>query len=255
MDPIPFPSNRDPNLVFVGMPTRDGAMSLATRILFDLVGDGKRLGPYTFISRLYAGYDTATARNQLTAVALGTRASKMLLLDSDMGGGEPQVLRILGHKEAIVGGLYPKKELSINPKWVCNFIGFGKRPDGLAEALDVGAGFLKVDLAAVEWMISENPDAAYLSEEDWNRGARVWALWDPLVAEDDWGLTGRWTRRLSDDFAFCYRARRAGLKVWVDTVCQLGHVGPVDFLEVMTLLQLVTAPADAAPRDPASPRA
>jgi hypothetical protein len=34
---------------------------------------------------------------------------------------------------------------------------------------------------------------------------------------------------LGDDFAFCYRARQAGYKIYADTTIRLGHIGPYAF--------------------------
>ncbi len=55
---------------------------------------------------------------------------------------------------------------------------------------------------------------------------------------DDWRKDGeRYPRWLSDDFSFCRRVMDAGEEVWADCACQVGHIGTVDFLAVMAVMQ------------------
>ena len=233
---------RDPNLIFVGMSSQSGDMTDATANGWDLVRDGAKLGPYTFIRRKVKCFSTAKARNIITSLAHSTAAGKMLMVDADMNFGEAQLLRILGHTELVVGGIYPKKELTESPSWVCNMIG-DIRTDGLAPALDVGAGFLAIDLRAVDQLAKLHPKKFYLSEEPSTRGQREFALWEERVVEDEWNGR-RWPRRLTEDYYFCWLCRKAGIPVWVDTVCQLGHVGAVDFLQLTALIQRLKHRAD-----------
>lgn len=244
-------------LVFVVMPTLDGNMTEPTRALFELVGDGKKLGPYTFISRKVTSYDTATARNIGTSLALESAAGKMLMLDADMNAGAAQVLRILAHAEPFVGAPYPKKVLSFEQEWVYN-LHAGKslepRADGLAPALHVGGGFFALDLNALELVAARHPELRFLSEYGYDRGREMFALWDPLVVTDNWGLTGTWPRRLTDDFAMCHRIQAAGFPLYLDTICQVGHIGPVDFLAVMAMIAELTGGRDQTPPQALSSR-
>jgi hypothetical protein len=54
--------------------------------------------------------------------------------------------------------------------------------------------------------------------------ASFWPLWQPFWVEDE--HAGGWNY-LSEDWAFCERARQAGFKVWVDPSIKLGHIAQI----------------------------
>lgn len=238
---------RDPFLVFVGMPKYDENLPACTRALLQLVGDGNKLGPYTFISRQINSFSSNKSRNLYTALALETDAGALLNLDADMNLGEEQLLCILGRPERVVGGLYPKKEISLKQSWVANFaLGSAMRPDGLWQCVDVGAGALKVDLRVVEDMIERFPETAFFCEDAPWRGQLMHDLWSAGPVTEDWQKTGKpYARYLTDDFYFCWRVAKLGLPVWADCRAQCGHWGGVDFLAIMTLIQELTGGGDA----------
>lgn len=238
---------RDPDLLFVGIPTVDGYLVDPLQRFWDSIPDGGRLGRWTILKRKVVSYDTATARNILTSLALSSIAGRMLLIDSDVNVGAAHVERIAGHAHRFVAGVYPRKEISLTQRWVLNAHPSGEREGDLIRCLDVGGGFVCVDLVALEEVVSLSPSLEFLSEYDWNRGESMVALWDPLVVEEDWGLTGRWRRRLTDDFAFCFRLASFGWRIWADSHCTCGHVGPVDFLAVTTALEQLKSEAGLCP--------
>lgn len=225
------------------MPTRDGGMSEKTRALWERLEDP--VGPWRFLAWKIGGTSIGRARNIATAMALESDASKVLMLDADQWAGEDQLLRILGHAEPVVGGIYPRKEVAWPTRWCVNFSG-ALRPDGLRPATDIGAGFLRVDLEAIETIVKQNPQLRYLSDEEGTYGEQLFDLWSEGVATDSWSPGGpKFPRKLSEDFWFCWLARRAGFTVYADTLCQVGHVGAVDFLEVACLIQQLTGGAKA----------
>lgn len=237
--------DRNPALVFAAMPTAaTGAKSRETELDWNNLGVLNAVPGFEFIRNQVSGYDAATGRNLLTALALKSEAAFMLMLDSDMHFGPQQVGRLLsGRRFAVKAGVYPKKKISLTQQWVAEFI---EEPDsdGLAAVRGVGAGFMLVDLAQLERMLEQNTLGQTFLCEDCEKllGQSVRALWDPVVVEDDWGPlnNGKWARRLTDDWAFCWRMRTAGYPVVADTLCQVGHIGPVDYLEVMTLVEELT---------------
>lgn len=246
---------RDPNFICVGMATVDGNMTETTRVLWERLE--KPIGPYRFKTVKVKNYSTAKARNIITSHALRSDAGKLLMLDSDMNVGEQQVLRILSHKHRLVGGLYPRKQIGFRPEWVCNFSGSIAK-DGLAPCIDVGAGFLAIDMSLVEEMTVNWPKLKYLCDNTEDRGEPMWDLWSHGVVEDTWNGpdTQPWPRYLTEDFYFCWRARQLDVQPYVDTVCQCGHLGTVDFLEVIALVQELTGErkSEQAPRVATQPR-
>lgn len=243
---------RDPKLIFVGMASQSGEMKDQTEQgwrLFD-----KEIAGYRFIKRKVKCFSTAKARNIIVALAMQTDASRLIMVDYDMVFGEQHIERMLSHADAVVGALYPKKFFTLTPRWVCNFTG-EKRTDGLASALDVGCGFLVIDMLVFSRIIDHdamvltgyNKDKtapilapAYLSEDEGARGEKQFQFFAERIVEADWNGNGPWNRLLTEDFYFCWAAQQVGFKVWVDTVCQLGHVGEIDFLTLTAELQKLT---------------
>lgn len=245
---------RDPHLVFVGMPKKDDNLPECTRALLALVGDGNKIGPYTFVSRHVTGFSSNKSRNIITALALQSDAGLMLQIDADMNAGEEQILSVLNRPERVVGGLYPHKKISLKQSWVANFAkGSAMRPDGLWQCVDIGAGFLKVDLRTVEDLVEKFPETAFHCEDDPFRGVLMHDLWSAGPVTDDWYHDGKpWPRYLTDDFYFCWRVRKLGLPIWADCRAQCGHWGGVDFLAIVTLIQELTGGGTTAPEEPSS---
>lgn len=251
-------TTRDPNHVFVAMAKKDENLPSQTRTLWERLNTGETLGRWRFTRAHCLCFSTPKARNYLTHAALKTDASELLFIDADMHAGEEQIARILSHDVDAVGGLYPKKKVSLQQEWVANFKTNAKtRPDGLIECIDIGAGFFRVRLDAVEKLIDDSIEAAFLCEDEPWIGETMYALWTERIIWNDWRGQGKaWPRYLTEDFDFCYRLRSAGFTVWGDTICQVGHIGAVDFLDVMTTIQFLqgqTATDGAGAERPVNP--
>lgn len=246
------PKSRDPFLVFAAMPRKDNKIPDATAALWERVQTGNKIGPYTFLSMTLQSFSTAKSRNMLTAVARDHGAGKILMIDADMNAGDAQLERILSRPERVVGGIYPKKLVGLKPSWVVSFAKDGKlTPDGLHEAMDIGAGFLKIDMDVVDDMIVRWPKTRYLCEDDPWRGAEMFDLWAEGPVLHDWnGNKKPWPRYLTEDFYFCWRCWKLGIPVWADTKCQVGHLGEVDFLEIAKVIGILTSDVE----DPVAPQ-
>lgn len=217
------------------MATFDGGMSEQTRCLWDRLNEP--VGRWRFLKAQVAGLPIGRARNNLTKLAVDSYAAKLLMLDNDINAGVIQLERILSHPEKVVGGIYPRKEVRWPPRFVFNASG-PKRLDGLVPVAEMGAGFLRIDIDVVEKIIADNRSLEYLSDAEGDDFEPIFDLWNEQVVKDEW-LPGKpaFARKLSEDYAFCRLCRKAGVEVWADTVCQVGHVGPVDFLAVAAQIQ------------------
>lgn len=242
-------SNSDLPLVFVGVPVAPGGLHDVTDNalrIFESIDHGL---PYRFILRKLKWYSAPFATNLLLAMARKAGAAKFLRIDADMNFAPHHVARILARPERCVGGLYPKKELSLDQKWVANFLEDRVGADGLIEATEVGAGFLKIDMDLVHELERLPGDNKFLLDVpiscQGSADACGLKVGDPIVdlfgeriVVDDWHGDGDlWARWLSDDFSFCHRVRSIREKVWVDTKCQVGHIGWVDFYNVLRMLE------------------
>lgn len=227
------------NLVFVGMPI-SGSVRWETSVAWQLMEEGKKIGKYSFITCRVGGMGLSVSRSMITHMALKSGAGRSLQIDSDNVFGAAHLERILSHDEPFVGGMYPKK--SIDFGWVGNFTGEPIRDDGLAPAHDFGGGFSLCNLNAVEKLC--HPELQFESEHEITlsgevvvkRGELVHDLWSTGPVRTK--FRGRdVTRHLTEDYYFCHRATQAGFPVFMDTLCQLGHIGPVDYLQVWLKFQ------------------
>lgn len=243
--------NRDKNLVFVGVPTRDGSMCQETDALFRHL-ENAEIGGRRFLTYRGIGGGIGRARNILTALALESGAGEMLLMDADVNAGPAQVERILSHDDPVVFGLYPAKKLVWPTRWVVNWLngvsGSNVRPDGLREALECGAGFVRVSLAAIEQVIADGHALPYTPDDAEFADRLFFDLWAEGVVTNEWAPGKTYARKLTEDFYFCHLLRQSGFRIWVDTVCQVGHMGGADFLAIAQLIQRARGLPPALPQ-------
>jgi predicted O-methyltransferase YrrM len=169
--------------------------------------------------RGYSAVDAA--RNQMATDALSQGFEEMMWIDSDVVFDPNDVEKLRGHTLPLVCGLYPKK----GPRqFACEFlpntpaIKFGKC-GGLTEVRYCGFGFV---LTRKSVFTAVHKLGVPICNQRF--GVPLVPFFEPLTVEEP---GGRWS--LSEDYAFCERARRAGLKVMADTTIRLWHVGPYRF--------------------------
>lgn len=219
---------RNPKKVFVGM-IMNGSMRWETSQFWETLRFAKVEG-YEFRTTRIGGYGQAKARNVVTHLARATDCGILVNLDSDIDPSMDMLLRLLSNPEKMVSGMYPKKTMD-KLEWVGNAVGTPARPDGLIEAFDFGGGFCKVDLELIDQICEAHPERGYESEDPETLGQTVFDLWGNGVVVDMW--KGRvYPRYLTEDFYLCYLARKLGTACWLDTLCQVGHIGSIDFLKL-----------------------
>lgn len=246
---MPARPESDPNLVFVGVSVGRGGVEPETEAALQHLARGEHDLPWRFFVRRCSTASTAMSRNILTSIAWSTPASKQLTIDADIKFGLPHVRRVMSSPHRCVSGIYPKKVLGEEAQWCVSYAGGDEERDdgqGRQSAVEVGAGFLRLDMSLVEDLVRADPSIVYLSDEPGPDGQPGGAprvnVWGEGVVVADWTGSGvRWPRYRTEDFAICDRVRALGEVVWADTLCQLGHIGRVDFLEVARLIQHVRA--------------
>lgn len=179
----------------------------------------KELERRGYVVRRIAGYSAIDqGRNQMATDALRDGFEETLWIDSDIGFEPDDVERIRGHGLPICCGIYPQKgrrELACfvppsTPKLV-----FGKE-GGLVEIMYAGAGFLHIRREAYQ-RIQQDLNLPVCNERF---GSAMVPFFQPLIREHG---DANWY--LAEDYAFCERARRCGLKIMADTTVRLWHVG------------------------------
>jgi hypothetical protein len=172
-------------------------------------------------------------RNQMASDAIHDGFAETMWIDTDIGFTADDVERLRSHDLPIVGGLYPQpaaRSLACELLPGTETVVFGE-DGGLIEVKYVAAGFLHVRRAAYD-AIREQLQLP-LCNTRFGRG--IWPFFLPLAAEQD-QLTINVSsdqsppaivrhRYLTEDFAFCHRARQAGLKIMADTTIRLWRVG------------------------------
>lgn len=184
------------------------------------------------------------SRNTLVSAFLDMpQATHLLFIDADISFDPKQVERMLRFGEDVVAGVYPLKVLdwdhmrgTVSRSWgeeaalrYCGTACTGEEAetrDGFITGSQAGTGFMLIARTAIERVIAAYPELRYSRmlvyppAATGNRSHH--AVFDCMIDPD----TGTY---LSEDYAFCWRWRRTGGKVWLDTAGRLTHTGMHDF--------------------------
>lgn len=142
--------------------------------------------------------------------------SHLLWIDSDLTF-EPQCVHslILDDKD-IVGGFYPKKGLPID--FASSPQPDGEETDLLFETMYVATGFMMIKRAVVEHMMEHYKEELKFKYQGSDNYVDLFA---PII--DDNGLY------LTEDYAFCHRARALGYRTFMSKRFELPHTGQYTF--------------------------
>ncbi len=157
--------------------------------------------------RTGAPYDVM--RNSACADALAAGFQWVMFLDDDVIPPPDTYARLARHNRDIVSGLYYRRQPPIcpvamkldgegKPQWVTQW----NPPNSLVEVDLVGAGCLLIHRRVLE------------------RTPQPWFEWEIGKTSAPQGRNA-----MSEDFAFCLRAKEHGFKVHLDTSIQCEHVG------------------------------
>jgi len=166
--------------------------------------------------RGYSAIDAA--RNQMATDALAQEFNELMWVDSDVVFDPNDVDRLREHNLHFTCGIYPKK----GPRqFACEFlpdtevVRFG-RNGGLTEIRYCGFGFTHVRRAVFE-AVREKLGLPVCNQRF---ASPLVPYFEPMSIPE---ASGRWS--ISEDYAFCERARQAGFTVMADTRIRLWHVG------------------------------
>lgn len=150
-------------------------------------------------------------------------------IDDDIVGPHWTISHLMKRDKDIVGGLYRVKDYD---EVKCASMGLdGLRPDarGLIPMRYLSAGSMLVRGEIIERMIEHYRQAPDMPTSWWPDSLEYqdeelgtcWALWDTCVVRDEDHPEGKF---LSEDWAFCYRARQMGIEIWGDATLPVGHL-------------------------------
>jgi len=171
-------------------------------------------------------------RNQMASDALHDGFEETIWIDTDIGFAADDVERLRSHDLPITGGLYPQpgaRSLACELLPGTDKVVFGSE-GGLIEVKYLAAGFLHVRRAAYEAI----RDQLKLPLCNTRFGRGMWPFFLSYAVENDVPTAAAKPlssaakprhRYLTEDFAFCHRARQAGFKIMADTTIRLWRVG------------------------------
>ena len=153
----------------------------------------------------------------------------LFMIDNDIVMPPWGLDRLIQRKKDICGALYRLKdyyEIKVSSMWLDN-----TKPnhEGLVSIRYLGGGCMLVADYVIQAMIDFYrkvpekptpywPDSMEYTDEEFGS---CWALFDCFVARDETHPEGKY---LPEDWAFCYRARHMGFKIWADAGLPVGHL-------------------------------
>jgi hypothetical protein len=171
--------------------------------------------------KFHFGEGQISSRNKCAHLFLQTDCKHLDFFDADILFLEQHVQALRRHPEAedsIICGAYPKK-LNDKIDYCYNSLKDGNPPPnerGLMEIAKGGTGFMQIPRSALERIMAAFPerfyDCDYDIAPDGTRGKKFSFFFQDVKVDEDSGLT----RDLSEDWAFCWMARKAGVKIYLD---------------------------------------
>ena len=213
------------------------------------------------------------ARNMLAHIFLNSDFTHLLFIDADIDFSADDVFSLVkamaGNGDcAVLGGPVPRRTISwgnvaraaergmgkANPADLAKFSGdyafsFMQQDQSFAltdlvELTRLGTGMMLIRRDVLEHLRDVHPELIYRPDAEERRGyglgEQVHALFQPMIEPETQFM-------LSDDYAFCRRARDAGFRIWLAPWVRTSHSGPATFAGSLADL----APLFAAP--PTSP--
>ena len=176
------------------------------------------------------------ARNSSLAHFMGSDATHILFLDSDIVFDPESILKLLNYDKEIIGATYPKKYMKLDGKYPFDFT-----VNGLLEKVDIDdlykvtylpSGFSLIKRSAVEKMMNDNPSLKYVNNIDgyktkepnvenhfynlYNCGNYL--VKNPQTSKDE-------LQYLSEDYGFCSYAIKSNIDIFMDASITLRHCG------------------------------
>ena len=171
------------------------------------------------VRRVYGYSAIDQARNQIATDALRDGFAELMWIDSDVVFRPADVEKLRAHGLPLSCAIYPKKgkrAFAFNFKAEQKSVKFGRK-GGLVELDRAGFGFTYTKAEVYE-AIQAHHDLPECNTR-YDKHPMV-PYFQPMVVSD-----GEHHDYLAEDFAFCERAKAAGIKVMADTSIRLFHVG------------------------------
>lgn len=217
------------------------------------------------------------ARNYIVDEFLRSNMTHLMFIDADIGFNANDVLSLLGIQVSnpetydIITGAYPKKTIAWekvskaaktlkldNPFMLNNFAADfvfnpvkGMTTFSLEEPVEVseaGTGFMLIPRSVFELYTEKYPEFKYkpdhIRTENFDGSREIMAFFDC-------GIDPETRRYLSEDYFFCWNARKAGMKIHMCPWIKLNHIGSYIFRgDMSALAQLGSTPTSDKESNP-----
>lgn len=151
------------------------------------------------------------ARNSLVREFLKTDCTDLVFIDADVGFEAEALYRIARPDRDLVAGIYPKKQddedfpvRASGELWA--------DADGLVEVEGVPTGFLRIRRCVLEKL--REGAVSFIGQASDPDPYHV--IFERLVVGN---------QRMSGDYAFCHKAKKAGFRIFVDPELRFTHTG------------------------------
>ena len=241
--------------LMVATPIYEGAQGTYVRAALDLALRAQAMGVSVRFEFILYQPSITRARNMLTAMFLASDCTHMLFVDADIDFSADDVFSMVRAMEAhpevgILGGAYPRRmvnwrniaravELGLakdNPAELARYAGefalHFLHPDqrfkmtDLVELSRLGTAMMLIRRDVLEGMHAALPELVFRPDPAERQAHGVGelepAFFCPLIEPESQAL-------LSDDYAFCRRARDAGFRIWLAPWVRTTHAGPTVF--------------------------
>ena len=161
-------------------------------------------------------------QNALYEFLTHSTADYLFTLDDDIEIPPNTIVKLTREDKPIIGGFYRIKDKQRGDAAIRHLTGSDSirsilAYDKVAQVKYVSAGCMMIRRDVIETMIQAYPELQYRN----NMSATPrWALYQPYIYGQEY---------LSEDWAFCQRARDIGFDVWADGSIKCGHYGETLF--------------------------
>lgn len=207
----------------IGLPCYGGQLFEATMTSFlQFVMVAQQVGLQWSLDTMANESLVQRARNNLMAKMMtNSKATHFMFIDSDIRFNPVSILQMISADKDIIAGLYPKKGYPISLNLNVNQ---ETKVQGPLFTVDTAAtGFLMFKRKVYEDLIAAHPNTKYVDDVGLGKQYEpfMFSIFDCYI--DDKG------HYLSEDWAFCRRAKAIGYEIWADSRVILNHIGMHEF--------------------------
>lgn len=168
--------------------------------------------PVSSIQYLNGDSLVTRARNKVVHKFLQTDYPYLLFVDNDILFTPGDIVRLRNNNLPICGGVYFKKKIPYSPVSNRSL----EQKGHMHKMQETGTGFLMIHREVFEKIAEAEPEHFYSGDGDEEKSDSYYDYFRVGV------VNGRY---LSEDYYFCYLARRYGYDIWLDTSIYVRHVG------------------------------